>query len=732
MWSLSGSPMRSPAAPCSDVCGRFPFAMGRPTGCFVLLVITLLAAGGLRAREPVRRDALWSLKPVAARSVPADASSSANPIDDFIAEAAREKGLRLAPSADKLTWLRRVTLDLTGLAPTLAEQDAFLADDSAASYDHVVDRLLRSEQHGVRYGRHWCDVLRYTDVDQDMPSERGIHLWRDWIIAAINNDLPYDQFARAQILGNRAAQRRIISAAGHLTPVEPRPEDLFALGFLSRGATTRDNRDQALAFSAVETVSTAFLGMTVGCAKCHDHFYDPVKQAEYYSMKALFDPLALRQVDLATPEQVFTQGRAVEEYEQKLKSLVDPMRRLIEPYHSRLYEERLLTFPKDVQVAIRKPERDRTAAEQKIYDDYYPILRIDPPKLKAVMPEEVVRKYDEFLKRIDELKPPGALPGFWTVEEDSHRLTEKSYVLLTGDPTRPRKDLEVQPGFPFADRPPEFRAGRRETFVDWLTDASNPLFARVVVNRVWYWHFGSGLHASVSDFGALGGKPVHPALLDWLASEFVARGYSMKWLHRLITTSETYRRASVAQPELEAANAVIDPDDRHYWRFPLRRLEAEPLRDTLLQVASALDLTIGGRSFENVAPTNRVGRRTAFLRRGYRSYQDIMPDYLETFDVEDGRQVCTRRTQTVTAPQALWLMNNELGQQASMGFSERLLQESSGDLALAIQLGYRHALGRVPSDSERAAALSYVGGETGRLRGFAWMLFNLDEFLYVR
>lgn len=700
------------------------------------VAVFLAVAGGsslgmAASHEPVSRDSLWSLKPITRHPIPAGASNSENPIDDFIAADQGELDLKPVGLSDKASWLRRVTLDLTGLAPTVGEQEAFLRDDSPAAYGTVVDRLLRSEQYGVRYGRHWLDVLRYSDIDEHMPAAPGIHLWRDWVVSAVNRDLPVDEFARAQILGNRARKRRIISAAGHLTPVEPRPEDLFALGFLSRGAAVRDDKDQMLAFSAVETISTAFLGMTAGCAKCHDHFFDPIRQADYYSMKALFDPLVLRPVDLATPDQVFDQGRKVEEYEARLAVLVASMRRMIEPYHSKLYEERLSSFPREVQDAIRKPEEQRSAAEQKTYDDYYPILRIDPPKIKAVMPAELVKAYDEILKQIDALKAPEPLSVFFTVEEDSKRLQEKSYVLTTGDPARPRKDREVQPGFLLGDKPSEFREGRRQALVDWMTAQDNPLFARVTVNRIWYWHFGSGLHASVSDFGALGGKPIHPKLLDWLSAEFMAHDYSQKWLHRLIVLSETYRRSSVASEALEVSNRRKDPDNRHYWKFPLRRLEAEPLRDTLLQVAGLLDLSVGGKSYEAVIPTNGVSRRTAYLRRGYRSFQDVMPDYLETFDAEDGRQVCTRRTQTVTAPQALWQMNNELGQRAATAFGERLGRESGGEIGTAVALGFQSALGRSPSDGERSHALALLNGDMKRLPSLAWVLFNLDEFLYV-
>lgn len=702
--------------------------------CLLVLAAWLVPTGtpAWAKGEVTKAEDLWSLKPVERPPVPAGVTRSANPIDAFIANTCREKGLIPFPAADKLTWLRRVSLNLVGLPPTVDEQEAFLADDSSTAFEKVVDRLLKSEQHGARYGRHWLDVLRYADADENMPAAPGIHLWRNWVISAVNSDLPFDEFARAQILGNRAPRRTIISAEGHLTAVPPRPDDLFALGFLARGATSMDNTDQALAFSATETISTAFMGMTVGCAKCHDHFYDPIKEKDFYSMKAIFDPLQLSRVDLATTEQLFEQGRRVQEYETRLNAVVTAMRKYIEPHHTRLYEERLSSFPREAQDAIRKPENKRNAAEQKIFENYYPILRIDPPKLKAVMTPEEIKRYDEYLAQIKALKAPAPLPVFWTVVEDAKRASETNYVLTTADPARPRKNMPVTAGFPFAPAHVEFREGRRETFVDWLTAPENPLFARVAVNRIWQWHFGSGLAPTANDFGTLGGAPIHPKLLDWLASEFVRQRYSMKWLHRLITTSETYRRASVGLSSEENANRAIDPDNRLFWKFPLRRLEAEPVRDAMLAAAGTLDLSVGGESFDAVASETGSRRRTAYMARGYRTYMNSMPDFLQTFDADDGRAVCPRRNQTVTAPQALWMMNSELADTVSFEFAERLKRESVGDLSGIVDLGYRSTLGRLPSASERNTSLGYLQSDPSRVKGFAWLLFNLDEFLYVR
>ena len=689
-----------------------------------------VAATFTLAKDAAKRADLWSFKPLAHAEIPRGTGSSTNAIDAFIGEACRDKGLAPMGPADRLAWLRRVTFDLVGLPPSVEEQENFLGDESVESVDKVVERLLASQQHGVQYGRHWLDVLRYTDQDENMPAAPGIHLWRDWVISALNQDLPYDEFVRAQICGNRAAKRRIISALGFVTAVEPRPEDLFALGFLARGATSTANTDQQLAMSAVETISSAFLGMTVGCAKCHDHFYDPIAQTDYYSMKALFDPLVLRRVELATVQEVFAQGRAVEQHEARRGVLSEKMRQFIAPYHDRLYQERLALLPDEVQAAIRKPEKERTVREQKVADDYYPVLRIDPPKIKEVMPAEEVKQYEEYLKQINELKPPQPLPAFWTVEEDARRAGETNYVLTTGDPTRPIQSQPVQPGYPFAQEKPEFREGRRETFADWLTAPENPLFARVAVNRIWQWHFGDGLHRASSDFGMLGGVPVHAKLLDWLAAEFIAHKYSMKWLHRLIVTSETYRRASAGPADRERANSRIDPDNRLLWKFPLRRLEAEPIRDARLVVAGKLDLSVGGKSFED--GTAGANRRAAYMARGYLANTNAMPDYLQTFDAEDGRMSCPRRNQTVTAPQALFMMNNELVEDASGRFAERLKKESGGDVPTAITMGFGIALGRPPSSGELAKALDYVQRDPARIKGLAWLLLNMDEFLYVR
>ena len=579
-----------------------------------------------------------------------------------------------------------------------------------------------------------------------MPASTGIYLWRDWVFAALNQDMPYDQFVRAQILGNRYRPETATSPSGHRTRVQGSVEDSFALGFLARSAISGNDKDHDVPFAAVETISTAFMGMTVGCAKCHDHKFDPIKQKDFYAMKAIFDPLVLKNVMLATPAEIFANGRSLDEFKKKSAPVNAAIEALTGPYQTRLFNERVALLTPDVQVVIRKPERDRTPAEQKIYDDYYPVLRIDAAKIKEVMTKEEAAQYDTLLKEQEGIKRPPALPSYWTVEEDAALLKEKSYILTTGDPTKPEKDHPVEPGFPFQPADMDFRDGRREAFVEWLTAPANPLFARVAVNRVWGWHFGEGLQKVTSDFGLLGGKPSNQKLLDYLASEFVAHDYSMKWLHRLIVTSETYQLSSKADPAQVSKNVAADATDTYLWHFRLQRLAAEPIWDSLHFAADDLDLTVGGKSFQLASadatqkiflPKDgnadaRVNRRGVYMVRGYIPSTDVMNNFLTSFDVDDGRVPCPVRTQTVTAPQALFTMNGDLVEKESEKLASVVLSASQGDLRAAVIAAFERTLARKPSGAEMDYALSLIESRPERLKDLAWLLFNTDEFIYVR
>ncbi|WP_435007841.1 DUF1549 and DUF1553 domain-containing protein [Tundrisphaera lichenicola] len=700
--------------------------------------LVLLAPIAQAVEEPEGSASPWILQPLARPEVPSGLTGSSNPIDAFIAAGYEAKGLRPVGPADRRTLLRRVTLGLVGLPPTPEEQDAFLGDDSPDAYEKVVDRLLGSDQHGVRYARHWLDVLRYADVDERMIAAPGIHLWRDWVINALNEDVPYDQFVRAQLTGYRSTERTQMSATGVRSRAEPRPDDQFALGFLARGAVLRDGKDtKELPITAVETVSTAFMGLTVGCAKCHDHRYDPIKQRDFYAMKALFDPLSLRKVTLATASEMIEAGRAQDEANRKRAAIEGPLNELIAPARAKLLEDRIAMLPDDVRAIIRKPEQDRSAAEQKIADDYYPVLRLDSDKIQEALSEDDRRKYRDLQGQLSRTGGGRgtSLPAFWTVEVDPRKEGEKSYILTSGEPDRPELNHEVEPGWPFGPEKVEFREGRVEAFSDWLTSPDNRMFARVAVNRLWQWHFGEGLQATSSDFGVLGGTPTNPALLDWLASEFVRLGFRMKDIHRLIVTSNTYKLASDVPSGTSESNVEADPANARLWHFRLRRLEAEPIWDSVFAAAGTLDLSIGGPSFDAGGRRGKgtdSARRGAYMIRGYATNRDVVPNFLQSFDVDDGRAPCPMRTRTVTAPQALFLMNSDVVEAASDRFAERLRRESKGDLKTAVDLGYRIAVARPPSESEREVALAYLQEDPARLKGLAWLLMNLDEFLYAR
>jgi hypothetical protein len=730
-----------------------------------LVLLSTIAFSAVAATPPTKpapgktaakKEALWILTPVQKPNIPAVTTKSKNPIDSFMAAKYNEKGLQPVPQADKETLLRRVYLDLIGIPPSPEEQQAFFKDESSGAYEKVVDKLLASEQHGVRYTRRWLDILRYSDADERMTAAPGIHLWRDWMIAALNSDMPYDQFVRTQLTGYRTTERTQISNIGVRSSLEPRPEDMFALGFLSRGDVVRDNKNtQEMPIVAVETVSTAFMGLTVGCAKCHDHMYDPISQKDFYAMKALFDPLVIKKVVLASPAEIMAKGRQTEEAQKKRAPFEKALEEFVAPVKKKLYEDRVAMLPPDVKAIIIKPEAARTPQEQKIADDYFPVLRIDADKIAETLSEADRAKYKDLQRALAQNSAGGGrdgfggggLPSFWTVEVDHKKETEQNFILTSGDPERPEKNNPVEPGWPFAPAKIDFREGRLAAFSDWLTARDNPMFARVAVNRIWQWHFGEGIHKLSNDFGKLGGMPSNPQLLDWLASEFAARSFSMKEMHRLMVTSDTYKLASEADVKATAANFKADPEDTYLWRFRLQRLEAEPIWDSILSASGNLDLSVGGPSFDITPPARRGGggarqpapvvdaklnRRGAYMIRGYSTSREVVPNFLQSYDVDDGRTPCPMRTQTVTAPQALFMMNSEEVEKASVKLAERIEKESGGDLNTAVDLGFKLTIGRPPLPQEKDRALTYVESDPKRLKGMAWLLFNLDEFIYVR
>ena len=666
---------------------------------------------------------LWSFQPFDPKV------NNYQTLDEIVADSLKEHKLQPLPTADKATLLRRLYFDLIGLPPTPEQLDQFLADDSPTAYETVVEQLLANPQHGVRYARYWLDVLRYADVDSAMPAEPGIYRWRDWVIEALNEDLPYDQFVRAHIAGD----------------LSDNPDDRFATGFLARSARSKSDRRQQLAFASVDTISAAFLAMSVACAKCHDHFYDDISQEEYYQMKALFDGLVLSEETLANDEEKEAHKQVIADWEAKKAALQVRMDKITDPYYPELYEERLRLLPPEVEAIYRKSKEERTAEEQKQADKYAPVVRIDARKFRDVMPSEKTNKYESIRQQKVKLeRDPPRLPVYWKVKDQSKQRADRSQILIQANPEKPLE--KVTPGFPFSDLAIDTEEPHpRRVFLDWLTSKDNPIFARVAANRLWQWHFGKALVATPNDFGNNGDDPTNPLLLDWLAAKLIENNYSMKAMHRLIVNSDAYRRASTGATHIVAANHSIDPKNKYLWKFSLKRLEAEIIRDAVLSTAGNLDLTIGGKSFRAVKTIrqrmsgrtvgnydNRSNRRGIYMGRGTHVTMDMQPEMLETFDAEDGSTSCPIRQTTVTAPQALFMLNSPLTEQAAVQFAERLLELSSNNLTLAVDIGYKIALTRLPTESEKQQALEYLADDTDRLTDITWSLLNLTEFIYIK
>jgi hypothetical protein len=460
---------------------------------YLLALASPLAAQPSPARAAQNRKPgeLWSLQPVVRPQIPSHAAKSANPIDAFIAANYQAKGLRPVGPAPKLALLRRVYLDLIGIPPSPTEQDAFLKDESQGAYEKVVDQLLTNPQHGVRYARRWLDVLRYADVDERMLAAPGIHLWRDWVIDALNRDVPYDEFVRAQLTGYRSRQRTQMSATGVRSRKEPRLDDMFALGFLARGDVIRDGKEtQELSLMAADTVGTAFMGMTVGCAKCHDHMYDPISQRDYYSMKALFDPLMVRKVTLASPADIVVYGKALEEYQKKSAPLEQAVDALTAPYKKQSYDDPVAVLLARVRPIILKSEHSRGTEDRRRLFHAAHRLRQD----QEVLPPE---------------RPPTKDLGSSSTSRGSAPRAQ-----LSGPSSQPPPagaqlhPHQRRPTGPERQAGPARLAFLRSDFREaesrrtGLITAPENRCSRVAVNRLWQWHFGgSGRHAAISQTG---------------------------------------------------------------------------------------------------------------------------------------------------------------------------------------------------------------------------------------
>ena len=746
----------------------------RPPTIFLVAAALLpsLAAGASPAKDPftAQQRQYWAFQRVERPSPPSVANSDwvRNPIDAFVLRRLEDKGLTPSSVADKITLLRRASFNLIGLPPTPQEVDAFLADESPEAFEKVVNRLLDSPHYGERWARHWLDLARYAESNGFRADENRPHAWRyrDYVINAFNEDKPYDRFVREQIAGDElwphSPQARVATAFNRHYPDETNAGDLML-------------RRQEILQDITDVVGLVFMGLTVGCAKCHDHKFDPILQKDYYRLQAFFAAAGEdNDVAMWPQDRIRDYKRKLAVWEQQTKHIRDQMAELVEPERKATLEFAVLRFSDYVNNAVRKAPEDRTAYEVLMVQLAWPEVGKDTYTLAAALEGEAKQCFEELkeqLKQYEHLHPGEYAVGYGLA--DAGREAPPSHVLTLAN--YDAKQEEVEPGFltilnpePARITPPEEinSTGRRAALADWIADPKNPLTARVMVNRIWHYHFGQGIVRTPSDFGMMGERPTHPELLDWLADEFIRSGWSMKHMHRLIMTSSTCRQDWANR---ESAGKV-DPFNRLLWRFPTQRLEAEVIRDSALYVAGLLDTRMSGKSVvpplpagmtppkgwevtEN--PADRFRRSTYFFVKRNTRYP-----LFQLFDMPDTHESCASRSRTTTAPQALALLNNEDAIEWAQAFAGRVIETAGLDRAAQVEHAYRLAYGRQPTAwdkdtvvtffakqrdiiAERAAAGEELALPTpmpegvGKAEGaalvdFCHTLLNSNEFVYRR
>ena len=730
-------------------------------------------------RKPVRRD------PPAGN----DPRWSRNPIDAFIFAKLSSKGLDPAPRANKWTLIRRAYLDLTGLPPTPEEVDAFVRDDSPAAFAKLVDKLLASSHYGEHWGRHWLDVARYADTggyEQDFTYPNAWR-YRDYVIRAFNQDKPYNRFIKEQIAGDELD--------------DVNDDALIATGFNRVGATVgfreKDNPQYRYIYldDMIGTTTRAFLGLTVACARCHDHKFDPILQTDYYRLMAVFFPYVNYDHPLAPADQVAAYDSRKREIEAKIQPLQEKIRAIEEPYRKQAFEKRLTTFPKDIQDAVHTPEEKRTEGQKLLAVQ---MLSIKPANYRSLMSDEHRAAVDALSQEIRTLQShlPKPLPMAMGIRDGDYRLTPMgpgdeeapgkgvkgdkedinvSYVPVAGKPYHPPKSYllehgdytsrgpEMQPGFvqvieapntPTAIPPAGGRitTGRRRALAEWIASKDNPLTARVMVNRIWQYHFGRGLVSTASNFGRLGAAPSHPELLDWLATEFVRSGWSIKQIQRLIMNSEAYQMGS----EYSSAKSLeADPEDVYLWHYPLRRMEGEAIHDMVLAVSGNLNPQAGGPPFFLPVPdqvlrsvskgdwiVNQEG--PAVWRRGVYSYYKRGMKYpmFEVFDAPDENVTCEGRVVSTAPTQALTLLNNDFIVEQSKAFAQRVLKLAGPEQEQQVRIAFRIGVSREPSPKELQENVAFLNRQMAAqaksaspaletLTDLCDIILNLNEFVYI-
>jgi hypothetical protein len=643
--------------------------------------------------------AWWAFQPLRKAKLPViqnPAFKVQNSIDAFIFAKLEAEKLTPSPEASRHELVRRVYFDLHGLPPTPEQVHAFVKDERPDAYERLLDDLLADPAYGVRWGQHWLDLVRYAESDGYRQDAYRQNVWpyRDYVIKSMNDDKPYDQFVKEQLAGDELNAQD--------------PEVLIGTAYLRHGIYEYNQRDVEtqrtnILNEVTDTTGELFLGLSFGCARCHDHKFDPILQKDYYRLQAFFSPVVWRDdLNLAKPEEIKAHEAQMKVWEEATASLRASYDEVMKPKADAAMKAAVIRFPEEVQAMVNKPESEKTGYEKQI--SYYvrrqaaeEVAKIKTDKLPE--PQKLkIQEVQEQLKAFDSLKPKPLPTAF--VASDVGRESPPTVIK-----TR-RGETVVEPGFLTLLEPEELQVkptaemhttGRRTALANWITRPDNPLSTRVMVNRVWQYHFGRGLVGSSSDFGRLGEKPSHPELLDALALEFVKHGWSFKWLHREIMKSATYRQSSKLQAGSKAM--TVDPENRWLWRMNPRRLDAEQARDTLLAVSGELKPGMSGPPEEATQP-----RRALFTRK-IRNSQD---DFLRSFDASPGFSSVARRESTTTALQSLLLINGDWPLQRAGSLAAKLLKDPNAKPEALVTRAYELLFSRPPESAELKEATAFV------------------------
>jgi mono/diheme cytochrome c family protein len=700
----------------------------------------------------------WAFQPITRPAVPAvkNAARVRTPIDAFLLAKLEAQKLSFNPDADKPTLLRRLMLDLTGLPPTPEEIALFLADETPDAYERLVERVLASPHYGERWGRHWLDVAGYADSDgytDTDPVRPWAYKFRDYVIRSINADKPFDQFIREQLAGDEMVKPPLKNLGPDAI------EKLTATGFLRMapdGTASADAATQKVARNAVvsetlKVVSSSLLGLTVGCAQCHDHRYDPIPQTDYYRLRAIFEPALdpeqwrvpaarlvslMSDADRAKAAEIEKEAKTVDEERAKKEAefiekvlgweLEKKPEEVREPLRDAFQTEAKKRTPEQLKLLKEHPTINQlSGGSLYLYDRTYHTKHAEELKKIADRAAEVRKRkpFEEFVPALTEVPAP-KLPS--------------TFLFSRGDPTQPREqvgpgELMILASLRPTDFPPKAPAlptsGRRLAFAQSLTDGHHPLTTRVLVNRVWHEHFGHGIVGSLADFGSLGERPTHPELLDWLASEFVAEGWSLKKLHRLIVNSTAYRQSSAREPAKER----LDPDNHLLGRMNVRRIEAETIRDAMLVASGKFNPKMfgapvpimadeDGQIIVGVDTTDTAGRPSGkfvplngeeFRRSLYIQMRRSKPiGMLETFDLPRMEPNCELRNASTVAPQSLAMMNGDFTLTQSKYLAERLTHDAGTDAEAQVKRAWLLAFGSDPSLTEMKESVEFLTRQT--------------------